>query len=91
MIGVAKVLRDADADPFAYRLNSRHFQVVIDHDLYQVGEGHAWFPAQFFLGLADIGLKKIDFCGAEIARVDLDDHLPGMQVMQRGEGEAAEK
>jgi len=48
------------------------FHVVLDHHGGELFDGCFWFPAEFFFGFGCVAQEKVDFCGAEVAWVELD-------------------
>ena len=55
--------------------------IMLDHDFDQILERSlAWVPAEEGLGLGGVAEQLLHFGGAEIARVDLDEHFSGGRV-----------
>src|SRR5215469_13207393 len=64
----------------ALMLLSHHLQIVDDHLGHELAEAHLVLPAELAPRLGRISMKIVHFRGAEIARIDGDQHLATLGV-----------
>src|SRR5580692_72553 len=68
------------AAAMALLLEPDRLEVGLDHVLHKLVERHAMPPAEQVVRLARIADQGLDFGRAEIARVDLDEHMAGFLI-----------